>query len=257
MPKLYTLQQEIKKYFTGKKVNPKILSPQAEKELSIYKSLAIENLSKSMQEAFPLCYKILKSYWEEIILDFYHNAPSMSGIYLQLTRNFPVYLKSLKFNFKFKKANFPKWLHELAEYEWAELDLYNFHPQIISSERKDSFSEGDYLKLPKAHRIFKFTYPISKIVDHLNSKRKAYNLNFFKKQKEALLIFRDRKDKVRSFLLSSGTYFLVDNLRYGIELGNLYKKFMNRFAISEKDRLDTNRKIQDLLSNFKEYGILT
>jgi hypothetical protein len=159
---------------------------------------------------------------------------------------------------KFRNANFPKWLHELAEYEWAELDLFNFHPQDLTiTERKKDLSEGDYVKLMKAHKIFKFDYPVSKIVEHLNSKRKIYNITFFKKQKETLLIFRDKQDKVRYFLLSPGSYFLVDNLRYGIGLGDLYEKFMDKFNIKEKERLETNQKIQTLLLNFRQQGILT
>jgi hypothetical protein len=258
MAKLYQIQQEIKKYFMGKTANPKILSPQAQKELSIYKSLALEKLNNTMKQSFPLCFKILKDYWGEIIIDFYHSFPSKSAIYLQISKNFSEYLKSLKFKMKFRKANFPKWLHELAEYEWAELDLFNFHPQDLTiTERKKDLTQGDYVKLMKAHKIFKFDYPVSKIVEHLNSKRKIYNLAFFKKQKETLLIFRDKQNKVRYFLLSPGSYFLVDNLRYGIEMGDLYEKFMDKFNIKEKERLDTIQKIQSLLSNFRQQGILT
>ena len=258
MAKLYQIQQEIKKYFMGKTVDPKILSQQTQKELSIYKSLALEKINITMKQSFPLCFKILKDYWGEIIVDFYHNFPSKSAIYLQITKNFSEYLKSLKFKMKFRNANFPKWLHELAEYEWAELDLFNFHPQDLTiTERKKDLSEGDYVKLMKAHKIFKFDYPVSKIVEHLNSKRKIYNITFFKKQKETLLIFRDKQDKVRYFLLSPGSYFLVDNLRYGIGLGDLYEKFMDKFNIKEKERLETNQKIQTLLLNFRQQGILT
>ena len=242
----------------GKTANPKILSLQTQKELSIYKSLALEKINITMKQSFPLCFKILKDYWEEIIVDFYHNFPSKSAIYLQISKDFPEYLKSLRFKMKFKNANFPKWLHELAEYEWAELDLFNFHPQDFTNpERKKDFKEEDYMKLMKAHKIFKFDYPIRKIVEHLNSKRKIYNLTFFKKQKETLLIFRDIQNKVRYFLLSPGSYFLIDTLRYGIELGDLYEKFMDKFNIKEKERLETSQKIQNLLSNFKQQGILT
>lgn len=258
MAKLYQIQQEIKKYFMGKTADPKILSLQTQKELSIYKSLALEKINITMKQSFPLCFKILKDYWGEIIVDFYHNFPSKSAIYLQITKNFSEYLKSLKFKMKFRNANFPKWLHELAEYEWAELDLFNFHPQDLTiTERKKDLSEGDYVKLMKAHKIFKFDYPVSKIVEHLNSKRKIYNITFFKKQKETLLIFRDKQDKVRYFLLSPGSYFLVDNLRYGIGLGDLYEKFTDKFNIKEKERLETNQKIQTLLLNFRQQGILT
>jgi hypothetical protein len=54
MAKLYQIQQEIKKYFMGKTVDPKILSPQTQKELSIYKSLALEKINITMKQSFPL-----------------------------------------------------------------------------------------------------------------------------------------------------------------------------------------------------------
>lgn len=257
MPNLYQIQQEIKKYFTGKKPNPKILSLETQRELSIYKGFALEKLSLTLKEAFPLSYKILKDYWAEVVLDFYHNFPSKSGIYLQLTKNFPLYLKSFKFKLRFRKTQFPAWLHELAEYEWAELDLFNFHPHEKSSGKKKELSETDYLKLIKAHKVFRFEYPVSKIVEHLSSKRKKHNISFFKKQKETLLIFRDKYQQVRYFLLSAGSYFLIDNLRYGISLGDLYKKFIEKFNVKDQETLETNKKIESLLRNFKEEGILT
>ena len=257
MPKLYEIQQEIKKYFTGKKPNPKILSLEVQRELSIYKSLVLEKLNKTLKEAFPLCHKILKDYWAEIVLDFYHKFPSKSGLYLQLTKNFPPYLKSFGFRLHFRKTQFPAWLHELAEYEWAELDLFNFHPHEKNSAKKKELTETDYVKLIKAHKIFRFEYPVSKIVEHLSSKRKKHNISFFKKQKETLLIFRDKHQQVRYFLLSPGSYFLIDNLRYGISLGDLYKKFIEKFNVKDQETLETNKKIQDLLANFRQQGILT
>jgi hypothetical protein len=257
MPKLYEIQQEIKKYFTGKKTNPKILSLEIQRELSVYKSLALEKLNATLKKAFPLCYKILKDYWVEVVLDFYHSFPSKSGIYLQVTKNFSSYLNSFKFKLHFRKTQFPPWLHELAEYEWASVDLSNFHRTELNLGSSKSLSDNDQVRLIKAHKIFKFNYPVSKIVEHLGSKRKKHNIVFFKKQKETLLIFRDRENQIRYFLLSAGTYFLVDNLRYGISVSDLLEKFIEKFNIKEKDNLDTNRKILDLLSNFKHQGILT
>ena len=260
MAKLYRIQQEIKNYFMGKKVNPKILSPESQKELSIYKSLAIDSLNSTMRKIFPLCYKILQDNWNPIIQEYYETYPSNSAIYNQVAKSFSIYLKDWKFRWKYRNENYPKWLFELAEYEWVEVDLFNYYrDRKISDDSSDSNlkSSGELIRLTKAHKVYRFDYPISKIVEHLSSERQIYNLTYFKKAKERLLIFRDRYDKIRYFLLSDGSYYLIDKLRSGTNVQDLYKKFYKKFGITEVDIDSTEAKINDLLINFTKEGILT
>ena len=230
MAKLYSIQQEVKKYFMGKKVNTRIISIEHLRELSVYKSLAIDSLRGMMTKIFPLCYKILKDNWAEIIRTYYEKYPSTSAIYNQAARNFSIYLNEWEFKWKYRNENYPKWLHELAEYEWVEVDLYNYHRDNYggSNEYDNALKsrKDDLIRLTKAHKVYKFEYPISKIVEHLSSEKQVYNLSYFKKSKEKLLIFRDRMDKIRYFLLSEGSYYLIDKLRTGTSINELYENFI-------------------------------
>ena len=149
---------------------------------------------------------------------------------------------------------------ELAEYEWVEVDLFNYYrDRKISDDSSDSNlkSSGELIRLTKAHKVYRFDYPISKIVEHLSSERQIYNLTYFKKAKERLLIFRDRYDKIRYFLLSDGSYYLIDKLRSGTNVQDLYKKFYKKFGITEVDIDSTEAKLNDLLITFTKEGILT
>ncbi|NQY80331.1 MAG: putative DNA-binding domain-containing protein [Candidatus Caenarcaniphilales bacterium] len=261
MAKLHRIQEEIKKYFMGKKVNTRIISQEQLRELSIYKSLAIDTLRGMMRKIYPLCYKILQDNWNEIIHSYYEKYPSTSSVYNQAAKNFSVFLKDWDFRWKYREENYPKWLYELAEYEWVEVDLYNYYRDGYGGSKKDDdtlkSSKEELIRLTKAHKVYRFDYPISKIVEHLSSEKQVYNLSYFKKTKEKLLIFRDRTDHIRYFLLSDGSYYLIDKLRSGTNINELYKKFHRKFAITDADKQGTEEKLNDLLIKFTKEGILT
>lgn len=261
MAKLHRIQEEIKKYFMGKKVNTRIISKEHLRELSVYKSLAIDTLGSIMRKIYPLCFKILKDKWNEIIHSYYEKYPSTSSVYNQAAKNFSVFLKDWDFRWKYREENYPKWLYELAEYEWVEVDLYNYYRDAYRVSKNENISlkssEDNLLRLTKAHKVYRFEYPISKIVEHLSSEKKVYNLSYFKKTKEKLLIFRDRTENIRYFLLSDGSYYLIDKLRSGININELYKKFHRKFAILDADKQATETKLNDLLIKFTKEGILT
>ena len=257
MAKLYKIQEEIKKYFMGKKVNTRIINQEHLKELSIYKSLAIDSLNSMMRKVYPLCFKILVEDWDELIHAYYEKFPSNSSVYNQAAKNFSVFLKNWDFKWKYRNRYYPKWLHELAEYEWVEIDLYNHYRDSFADMSSKDLKGGSLMRLTKAHKVYRFDYPISKIVEHLSSDRSVYNLSYFKKSKEKLLIFRDRLDKIRYFLLSDGSYYLIDKLRTGTNIEDLYDKFHRKFAIGQDDRKATEEKLKDLLIKFTKEGILT
>jgi hypothetical protein len=214
--------------------------------LSIYKSLAVTNLESFLKKAYPQCYKIMQSTWEQNILEYYHRYPADSAIYRAAALNFSKFLASFRFRLKYK--HYPRWLSELAEYEWAELTLYN-QPLVVQAP-----SNSSNLKINPASKIYRFKYPISKIINFLQLNSAINDVPEFKPEKEMMFVFRSLQNKIRYFELSDGTYFIINQIRNGTTEAALLKNFHKRFKI--QDLNNTGSKLRELLDNLRKIGIV-
>ena len=125
--RLQNIQNEILKYFQGKKFNPEFLEAAALDDLAIYKSLTISAFEEYVENIFPYTYLLIQDRVSEIIQDYLERHLSVSAVYYESARAFPEFIKGDFFQDKYDPPNF---LYELALVEWIEIELRN------SSEKK-------------------------------------------------------------------------------------------------------------------------
>lgn len=255
MPKsatsLYEAQQEIKKLFLGKEVDPSILSDSVCEELKIYKSLVLSSIQSLLKNIYPLCYKFLETKWSDITLLYIETYPSDSAVFNHAAKDFPEFLNSEPFKAKFSGLTEP-YLAELALYEWLELEIYHYE------EMEEHNSE---LSLVEASCVCPFSMPITEIVASINENFSDLEMTKTKIQEilaqhnhqiSQVLIYRSDDDfRVHFLKLAPTTAFVITLIDEGCDFDEICLKTIEQLKISEEHHPKIKKDLKALIEDLK------
>ncbi len=241
---LYALQQEIYNYFSGKPVDPQILSSESQDDLSIYRSLIINSMEDLMEKVFPLTYRIIENNWRNIIFDYLQQHLSSSPIFNYLAKDFYVFLASDFFHNKY--PDYPNYLAELNLFEWTDLEIYNQKNEIAST------------LITPIHKILKFKYPITQIMLYLkNTKDPISEIRStdMEEEPETVCIFRPvQGTDSKSIVLNPGSSFVLYGLAAGKTLDEIYAEFCQKHTIKAGPKIKEN--FDNLIMSLKKIRLL-
>lgn len=267
-PTLYEVQQEIKDYFINGSLDIKdldkdlstkknlYLSKSTYEELSIYKSLIIDSLSEALANIYPLTSKLLKflflkefsdkdlcsqelnikwqEHWQQITRDYMQQYPSDSPIFNEVAKDFPEFLKVNNYE--------PAYVFELAFYEWVMLALF-LHEDLDSESQ-----------VTPVHLLCSFNFSILEIAEALGNDKFDFT-NIAKAQN--IFFYRDSEsNKVKTFLLSSLTSFVIARLTDNMPKVNILEEIVTNFNIEESQLVKIREELGVLFRELEAKNIL-
>jgi hypothetical protein len=155
-----------------------------DRHMAIYRDLFFKNIMGFLSGAFPVLAEIIgEQRWQIIGRDFFSNHHSKTPYFLEISQEFLTFLE----HEYIAKDSDPKYLYELAHYEWLEL-FVDVEPE--GSEPLFE-SDGDILLtepvLSPVVEGFLYQYPVHQI-SIKNSAPAA--------RQSALIVYRARNDEV-------------------------------------------------------------
>lgn len=230
------------KLTSAKKIPKKALQ-----RIAIYKDLVSGTLSNVMLKIYPTIYKLLKSNWQKIISLYIENFPPRSPILFKIGEHFPEFLSHKKDIQK----KYP-FIHELALYEWLEVDL-------LEREEKNHTPKGGF-KLNPVHEICGLEYPIPYIAQklkHHNNINYLNRISKIKKNQTNLFAYRDPKDlSVRFFELSDATLQFIELIKMGFKKEIIIKTIAIVNGVDENDLTHLRKQANELIKTLKKNRIL-
>jgi hypothetical protein len=128
-----------------------------ERRLEIYRNLFYNNIESFLASGFPILKSLLnKDKWAAMVRDFMHRHQSHSPYFLQISEEFLAYLQN-----EYKPGpNDPRFMLELAHYEWVELALDVSSAEIPTQIQQQGNVLDDHpISSPTAWR-FIYQYPV-------------------------------------------------------------------------------------------------
>ena len=128
----------------------------AEDRMTLYQDLFYNNIDDTLSSAFPILKQVLDNdYWQQLCQQFFANHHSSTPYLSRLPGEFVNYLID-------NKIQNPPWLIDLAQWEWAELDLF------LAADADCSLITGndvinDIPVLSPLVRLHEFDYPVHRI----------------------------------------------------------------------------------------------
>ena len=162
--------------------------------MAVYETLLFNNLRGFVDRCFPVARACLgEARWTRLCRSFYRDWPCRSAWFRDIPRAFVDYLESAA------PAGLPRWLADLARYEWAELavDLMDVAqpPVEAGASLLDDFPQPNPAALSLA-----FAWPVQRIGPDFRPRRPA---------PVCIVVYRDGSEAVRFIELSSASARLL------------------------------------------------
>jgi len=209
--------------------------------LKIYKELVKNSFDSLFTSIYPHTYKLIKKDWTNIYKKYLKECPPDSPMLNRVAKKLPKFLS--KQTDVLKKYPF---ISELAQFEWLEVEVY---------EREETNGKRKSIEqLNPIHEIYKFEYPITKIVNMIDKKQLVKNI---KKENLNLIIYRDPKDlKVRLFELAPGTLAYIELLKRGLTHNEAIDILIDFFKINNQDKNTFKKNMGNLKKTLKQNQII-
>ena len=210
-------------------------------KIATYRDLVRNSLLSVISNIYPNTKKILANQWESLLGQYLELYPPGSPILNKAGEHFPEFISRQKIILK----RYP-FLHELARYEWIELEIYE-------AENRNQ-KKNQRLLLNPIHNICLFEYPVHKIIERIENKKA---LGKVKKQKTNILIYRDPKDlTVRFFELSDATLLYIELLKREYTNEKITKCLSDYFKIKKEDYKQFRSVVNNLVKKLTKNRIL-
>ena len=176
-----------------------------ERRMAIYRDLLYRNVEGFLANSFPVLRKVLRDdEWHSLMREYFKNHRSRTPLFPRMPQEFLQYLQDNKDT----AEGFYPFLLELAHYEWVELAL-SIDTREIRQDGIDA--DGDLLSgIPVLNELswsLAYQYPVHRIgPDNLPVEKPA--------QPTCLLVYRDRRDKIRFIELNPLAAGLIDCLKH-------------------------------------------
>ncbi|MGI1677540.1 MAG: putative DNA-binding domain-containing protein [Cellvibrionaceae bacterium] len=176
-----------------------------DRRMAIYRDLIYNNIEGFLSGNFPIVRQIFSDEdWREVVRDFIRSHQSHTPYFLEIGQEFLAYLQNDRpFN-----TTDPKFLLELAHYEWVELAL-DISTEVLPKEINP---KADLLKThpvvsPLAWNL-SYQYPVHKIGPEYQPESSPAEPTF-------LVVYRNRNDEVKFMESNSATSHLLTILTAG------------------------------------------
>lgn len=199
--------------------------------MAVYETLFFNNIEGFISGAFPVLRTLFDApRWQRLVRSFMAEHPAASPYFLQISQEFLAWLQSGYV----AEADDPRFILELAHYEWVELAL-----DVSEAEAP---SEGwSSLAWPLAYQ-----WPVQRI-----------GVTFQPRQPDAqptcLLVWRDGQDQVRFMQLSAFSYQLAVRLQAGETSNSALYDLAKQHGLPADKHYFSNAK--SLLDDWQRQGI--
>ena len=201
------------------------------RRMRIYTDLVFGNLSALLSDFFPVIRSILNDKdWRNLVRDFFIAHQAETPYFPKVSEEFVHYLAERP-----KVQSDPKFLLELAHYEWIEQYLY-LHEETLP---KAPIAEIDLLarplKLSPVAVPLAYDFPVQRI-------RPDFQPNESDGVTTFLLVFRDITESVRFFELQPFAYqlFAAINENPGLMVREWLEDFSAQYATKDVTRFITS-----------------
>ncbi|MDD2883505.1 MAG: putative DNA-binding domain-containing protein [Dechloromonas sp.] len=165
------------------------------RRMAVYNELLFNNIGSFLDPCFPVCRELLgANRWLRFKRAFYRDWPLDSAWFRDIPRDFVRYLNS-----DHARLPHPRWLGELAHYEWAELavDLLET-PKITYDPAGDLLAQNVILN--PALMNLAYHWPVHRIGPNWRPRKTALS---------CLIVYRDGDERVQFSEVNPTTHRLV------------------------------------------------
>lgn len=160
----------------------------------VYAELVFNNLTGFLDACFPVCRSILGEHrWRRLNRSFFRDWPLQTPWFREIPQEFVAYLAE-----KHSPLALPRYLYELAHYEWMELVLDTWEAPIPPHNPQGSLL--NQVVFNPAHRLLHYQWPVPLIGVSFRPRRP---------NPVDLVMYRDHECKVRFVQLTPLTARLL------------------------------------------------
>lgn len=175
-----------------------------DRRMAIYRRLFFNNISSLLEKNFPVLRSLYDDDdWIALIRAFYAEHRCLTPLFPELAKEFLRYLQ----DGRGVREDDPPFLLELAHYEWVELALTldEREPDDVAADPAGDLLAGQPVLSPLTWTL-SYRYPVHKIQHDFQPTEPP-------DQATHLLVYRDRRYRVRFLLLNDVTRLLLDRLQ--------------------------------------------
>lgn len=174
-----------------------------DRRMQIYRELFYNNIESFMADSFPVLRSIMgDDQWHALIRDYFASHKAKTPLFPEMPREFLQYLESEREPI----ASDPRFLLELAHYEWVELAL-SLAEQHIDQNTIDR--DGDLLEqqpiLSQLAWPLEYQYPVHEIGPEHQPDKPGDTPTY-------IVVYRDRDDEIRFLTINPVTARLLQLL---------------------------------------------
>jgi len=208
--------------------------------MALYQALLFNKLCGFVDSCFPVCRQHLgEARWRRLCRTFYRDWPLHTPWFREIPREFVRYLQHGEV-----AQPLPRWLPDLAHYEWAELAVDVMDVDIPAHD-----PQGDLMAAPVCLNPARIEvvsqWPVHRIGPDWQPRRP---------QATFLLVYRDAQQQVRFTELNAGTARVLALLQEGLS----GREAMDQLAqeVAHADPLALHGFGQQLLNDLRVQGVL-
>lgn len=170
------------------------------RRLAIYRDLFFNNLADLLGGAFPVARRILGvERWQRLIREFYAGHPAQTPYFLELPREFLVWLQARSE----RAADEPPFLDELAHYEWVELALSISEEELPAAAAQPPAPLDAPLAVSPLAWPLAYRWPVHRLAPEFQPVEPPAAPTF-------VVVYRDRADSVQFLEIGPETARLLD-----------------------------------------------
>ena len=197
--------QELQKAFTQHLRNPdQIPIPLGldKRRMSIYSELIFNNVSALLSDFFPVIHSVLSdAQWQRMVRNFFISHQCQTPYFMKIAGEFVDYLANSQL-----VAGYPKFLPELAHYEWIELALFTSEEELPLANLPDEGLMERPLRISKLAVPLAYQFPVHRISPDMQ-------LEATGREPTLLLVLRDVQENVRFFELQPLAFQMLSAIK--------------------------------------------
>lgn len=168
------------------------------RRVGVYRELVFNNLCGFVDACFPVCRSLLgDTRWRRLCRSFLRDWPLHTPWFREVPREFVRYLNEIGM-----AQPLPRWLAELAHYEWAELAVDVMAPHTPAFDAAGDLVETPVVVNPALMNLA-YAWPVHRIGPAYRPRRP---------QATHLVVYRDTDERVRFSEVTPLTARLIDLL---------------------------------------------
>lgn len=200
LPKFQQVQYQFTRHMRDPDNNPGFDDIEA-RRIKVYSDLLFNNVEGFLANSFPVLKSVIDDErWRQIVREYFKNHHARTPLFPKMPQEFLHYLSS-----QYEPAaGDPAFIHELAHYEWLELETLLDGQEITDQTVDDDANVLDDVPVLSAlARAHGYQFPVHRISKDFIPQEPPGEPTF-------LVVYRDRQDKVGFMVLNPTTARLIE-----------------------------------------------